>query len=566
MLLGAVVELMTIGAVLPFLALLSNASGASRSPAAGWIFGMFGWTPDRSFVLPATIALVLIAVLGAVIRLVLTWVTQKFVFRLGHDIGVIIYSRMLRQPYSFYVLRNSSEILSGVEKVQSVIFALLLPAMQGVVATIIAVFIVGILVAIDPFTALVAAFFMAAVYIAVSVATRKLLQSNSKLIAEMQTQRIKQVQEGLGGIREILLDQSQGVFEDSFRRLDNALRNAQTANVFVGAAPRFVVESAGIVLIALLALYMDGQPGGMVAAIPLLGALALGAQRLLPLLQLAYFGWSQCASTAHLLYDIVALVEAPVVASVPRDRTQPIRPFSRDIALDAVTFGYADGPDAVIDVSLGIVRGERIGFVGPTGSGKSTLLDLVMGLLEPDKGEIRIDGTPLDDATRAEWQAQIAHVPQAIYLSDASIAANIAFGEPAEAIDMTRVREAAARSMIDAFIMDLPQGYDTVVGERGVRLSGGQRQRIGIARALYKRSPFLILDEATSALDDRTEAAVMGGIASLREGVTVLMIAHRTSSLANCDRVIRMEHGRVMEIGTYAQMIGSDTVRTHANG
>ncbi len=242
--------------------------------------------------------------------------------------------------------------------------------------------------------------------------------------------------------------------------------------------------------------------------------------------------------------DIAAMMGAPIVPSRPcSDRKLPFRDA---VTFRGVSFAYGRGGFVLEKLDLSIDRGTRLGIVGTTGSGKSTLLDLLMGLLEPSEGEILIDGQPLDKETRPLWQAQLAHVPQSIYLIDDSIAANIAFGSPADAIDMSKVVACARAAHVAGLIEAWPEAYDTKVGERGIRLSGGQRQRIGIARALYKEAALLILDEATSALDDATEAAIMQSIAEMGRKITLVMVAHRHSSLNNCDRIIRLEGGKVV--------------------
>jgi len=250
-------------------------------------------------------------------------------------------------------------------------------------------------------------------------------------------------------------------------------------------------------------------------------------------------------------------MKAPIVLSVPRDRRRLPDPFQREIKLERASFTYAGREFALQDVSLIISKGERLGIIGETGSGKSCLSDILMGLLDPTAGQILIDGNPLVDDNRANWQAQVAHVPQSIFLADSSIAANIAFGDPDDQLDLERVRDAAMRANVDEFISSLPEGYQTSVGERGIRLSGGQRQRIGIARALYKRASVLILDEATSAVDDSTEMAIMRSILSLEADLTIIMIAHRTTTLVKCDRVLRLSKGRVVGLGSYADVIGA---------
>ncbi len=554
MLVGAAAELMTIGAVLPFLALVSNPEGAARLPGFRQIIELLGSFAPDNLILLAAVLLAVTAIFAAAVRIALNWVSLRFVLAFSHEMGAAVFGRMMRQPYSYYVTRNTSELLAGFDKIHIVTFALLMPAMQGVIAAAMALAIVVLLFVIDPLSATVAALAMALSYFGLSLAVRRRLRRNSELLSRTATARIQTIQEGLGGIRDVLLEQSQEVFEAKFRRLDHAYRRAQTVNNFINTSPRFIVEATGIVLIAALVVYLGDRPGGVIAAIPVLGALALGAQRLLPLLQLIYGGWSATVGNRRVLFDVVGLMRAPVVGSAPRNRGEPVATFQTDLRLEGVGFRYQDRHPAVESIDLVIPKGARLGVVGETGSGKSTLLDLVMGLLEPTSGMIRIDGVPLTDANRANWQAQIAHVPQAIYLADSSIASNIAFGEPEDLIDSEQVRAAAELAHVDAFIRDLPEGYATLVGERGVRLSGGQRQRIGIARALYKRTPVLVFDEATSALDDATEQAIMASILAVGGDVTLLMIAHRTSTLAGCDRIIKLAGGHVVETGSYEEL------------
>ena len=539
MLVGAVAELGTIGAAHPFLALLSG------EPAAGRFGRWIAWLPVRpEGVLGVALVLIAAATIAAAVRLMLVWTTQRLVMGIGHDVATAIFSRMLRQPYAEFVRRNSSEVLGSLEKVRDIVGSMLQPAMQGLIALVLAAAIAAFLFLLAPFATLAAAGTVAISYVLISVAGRGRLRRNSRILAEAATARTKIVQEGLGGIRDIMLDHSQPIFEAKFREIDGRFRRALASNVFISSAPRFLIESAGIVALALIAVAMSLEPGGLVRAIPVLGALALGAQRLLPLIQQAYNGWSLGLGNLQALEDVGLLLR-----SAPAEDGEAVEPrplsFRREIVFDRVGFGYENAGFALRDVDIVIARGERVGIVGTTGSGKSTLLDLLMGLLAPTAGAIRIDGTALGPATRAAWQAQIAHVPQSIYLMDDTIAANIAFGVPADRVDAERVEAAAEAARLRPFLAELADGLATRVGERGIRLSGGQRQRIGLARALYKGAEVLILDEATSALDDRTEAEVMESLMGLGRTMTLIMVAHRRSTLAGCDRILSVEGGRV---------------------
>jgi ATP-binding cassette subfamily B protein len=436
-----------------------------------------------------------------------------------------------------------------------VIVGVLLPLMQALVAGLLAVFLIGALIAVDPVVALLTASAVGSIYGLISLFTRRRLRANSRAIAAGQNRRIQTVQDGLGGIRDVIIDQTRGHFAERFNAVERTLRDAQAGTAFINAFPRVIIEAVGMVFIALLAYILAAGSGGVAAALPILGALALGAQRLLPLLQQVYSGWTLSTGNRQALLDVLGLLDEPLSAVLDIDKCSEMPP-PRLIEFAGVGFRYTATTSWVVrDLSLSIPRGARVGIVGKTGSGKSTVMDLLMGLLEPTEGAIKIDGRTLDEGGRRAWQRQIAHVPQAIYLSDASIAENIAFGTDHNAIDMECVREAARRAELQDFIEALPDGYATFVGERGVRLSGGQRQRIGIARALYKKASVIVFDEATSALDSQTEAAVMQSIFDLREDLTVFIIAHRLSTVEGCWPVVSLSDGRIDRIGTYDEVI-----------
>jgi ATP-binding cassette subfamily B protein len=389
---------------------------------------------------------------------------------------------------------------------------------------------------------------LALLYFGVSVAARRRLGRNAQTLSSGYSDRVGIVQESLGGIRDVIIDDAQRVYLEAFRRIDRMFSRARAQTVFIAAAPRFVIEAAGIVLVAAAALILAEREGGFAAALPIIGALALGAQRLLPLIQQIYQGWSSYAGNRGILADILGLLRLPSPAERLNGEKVPPLPFREAIRADAVRFSYPGRDRPALDrVSLDIPRGARVALVGPTGSGKSSLADLLMGLLEPDSGAITVDGVRLTGDTRAAWQRSIGHVSQSIFLADTSIARNIAFGRAEHEIDMDRVAEAARRARLADFVETLPNGYETRVGERGIGLSGGQRQRLGLARALYKGAPVLVLDEATSALDQATEAEVLESLGALSdEGLTIVMIAHRLSPVFPCDLVVRLEEGRIV--------------------
>jgi ABC-type multidrug transport system fused ATPase/permease subunit len=552
---GAIAELGTIGAVLPFLALMADPTLATRYSLLRSAFVFLGWGPDESIFLPAAALFVVMAFAVGVVRIVLTWVVYRFTYGIGADLGREIYRRTLLQPYSYHVARNSSETLASLNKVQSVVYGVINPVMQSAVSILFVLAIAVALLIANALITIVTALTFVVIYWLISVVTRKELNRNSEVIAEMETQRVQAIQEGLGGIRDVILDGTQGVFVNRYWTSESRERRAQAVTSFMSYAPRYMIESLGMIVIAILAFWLSVRNSGVSGALPTLGALALGAQRALPQIQLVYFAWASMNANRASLDDVVFVLELPVPEVAPVADNDRLR-VKRSIELDNVSFRFsADGPEVLSRVNLRIERGARIGIVGKTGSGKSTLVDLIMGLLEPTRGEIRIDGRRLTSANRRRWQAAIAHVPQAIYLADATIAENVAFGRAPRSIDRELVREAAERAEIAAFVEASPDKFDTVVGERGVRLSGGQRQRIGLARAFYKGADIVVLDEATSALDNETEAAVMNAVYATSRDVTVLIIAHRLTTLRTCDRIIELDNGKVVRECRYQDLV-----------
>jgi ABC-type multidrug transport system fused ATPase/permease subunit len=541
---SAVTEIATIGAVVPFLALLASGSGSSR---IAWIepaFGAIGATSRGEQLVAASLFLAIAAIGAAVVRIVLLRFSQDFIFAFGHQLAVEIQRRTLLQAFAWHSTHNSSEQLATIARVELVTASVLLPLVQALAATFLVISVAAVLVQFAPLTTLAAGAALGTSYWLIALVVRKRLELNSRRLDSALERRIRVLQEGLGGIRDVILDGSQAHVLDAFRQADLQVARAQASTSVVARMPRFLIESGGIIVIAGVTLVLAGREGGLVAALPVLGALALGAQRLLPLIQQLFDGWSNVAANKSLLDDIVRRLELPVPEFT---ESAPRLAFKRSIEFRDVSFSYADRlHPAVENLSFTIGRGSRIALTGPTGSGKSTTADLLMGLLEPSDGLILVDGVALTDENRQRWRANVAHVPQSPFVSDASFARNIAVSAD---IDMDRVRKAAALAQLDTFIESLPQGYETQVGERGARMSGGQLQRLAIARAIYKDTPLLVLDEATSGLDTATEAAILSALDRLQErGRTIVIISHRATTTARCNRALRLKAGRLTEL------------------
>ena len=549
MLVGALAEVLSLGAIVPFLAILADPAQALHRPWLAQVVTTLGLSDAKDIRWHLTLLFASTAVAAGVVRFVLIYAISKFNFGIGHELGAEVYRRTLYQPYEVHLARNSSEIMGGINKVDAVVQTIFYLLTAGS-AILMALFIITALVLIDPLIAMAALFGFGSIYATVSLFTRKRLASNSRVINSSYNKRMQAMREGMGDIRDVLLDQAQPLFATRFNEIDWPFRQAQASNNIIGPSPRFAVEALGMVLIAVLGYYMAASRGGIAAAIPTLGALALGAQRLMPLLQQIYQGWAAVAGNRQVVIDVVALLQQPV-ARETQARVTPL-PFEREIRLEKVCFRYQPQLPLVLhQLDVTIPKGARVGFIGTTGSGKSTAMDLLMGLLQPSTGQILVDSTPLTGVTRLAWQRNVAHVPQAIFLADASFAENIAFGVPAPRIDLERVRQAAQRAQITEFIESYPGGYAAKVGERGVGLSGGQRQRIGIARALYKQAKVLVFDEATNALDGATEAAVMQAIKNLDRELTIVLIAHRLTTLQGCDTIYRLDKGTAVSTDGY---------------
>ena len=558
MLVSAFTEMASLGAVLPFLAVLTAPDRVFAYPMVSEIAHSWGIQSGQELVFPLAVAFACAALAAGALRMLVLWAGMRLGLSSGSDLSIELYRRTLYQPYQVHLARNSSEVIAGItQKVNGVAFGVLQPVLVLVSSVVLLVAVLAMLVAIDPVAAFSAAGGFGLSYTAIALVTRRRLQRNSERVAREQTQMVKALQEGLGGIRDVLLDGAQPLYCEIYRQADHPLRRAQGNSQFINSSPRYAMEALGIVLISALAYALAQRPGGLATALPVLGALALGAQRLLPALQQSYGAWVTIVSCQASLAETLALLDQPL----PADATQPAPAplvFHHHIRFDDVRFRYSeDGPWVLKGLTLTIPKGSRVGFVGATGSGKSTALDILMGLLPPTAGALRVDDHAVTGLQLRAWQRTIAHVPQSIYLADTTLAENIAFGIPKAEIDMNRVRQAARQAQIAEFIESRPEGYDALLGERGVRLSGGQRQRIGIARALYKQASVLVFDEATSALDNATEQSVMEAIDGLARDLTVLLIAHRLTTVRHCDLIVELKDGLVAAVGSYGDLLDS---------
>ena len=536
MLLASIAEVISIGAILPFLGILTAPQRIFENANLQPVILSFGITKPTELMLPITLGFCLAVLLSGLLRLLLLRLTTKVSFATGTELSMQIYRRTLYQPYPIHALRNSSEVVSAIAtKTDAVIYGILNPALNAFAALVIAIVILGVLFFLEPLFTLIAFSGFGLIYLTIVRLTVRYLEENGKKISKDSSQVIRSLQEGLGGIRDVLIDGSQDFYCRIYEKADRSLRQAQGSNAFISNSPKFAMESLGTILIASIAFGITEYSGGIGMVVPIIGLLALGAQRLLPLLQSIYHSWASIKGNQESLVVALALLDQPMPLN-ESDNSIPNIEFNKNI-------------------NIKIKKGSKIGVIGRTGGGKSTLLDILMSLLAPDLGRLEVDGVVIDEKNRTKWQSRIAHVPQSIFLADISVAENIAFGVHINDIDFERVKKAAAQAQIAETIEEWERGYLTKVGERGVRLSGGQRQRIGIARALYKHADVLVFDEATSALDGETENLVMNELDKLGQNLTIVMIAHRISTLINCDWVIEIEDGKVKREGSSIEIL-----------
>ena len=550
MLTSGVAELVSLGAVVPFLAVLSNPDLIWKQPIAQEFAGRVGITSSSQLILPAVLVFGSAIIVSTLVRLANIWINGRLAAAIGSDFSFEAFRRTLYQPYEVHLQRNSASVINSVTTQVRLAVGALNAVLQIFTSAIVAVGLIAGLLLIDASVALSALFLFASSYGAIVIATKSRLYNNGRKITNASTKQIKVLQESLGAVRDVVLNGNYDKYLKIYKGTDSLQRNLQAENAFLGAFPRYSLETIALIAIAIFGGFLLFQKGNNAPIVHILGSLALGAQRLLPALQQIYRGWSILKGCSAGVESVLAMLDQRVPTVIESVNSNLV---FNNIRLDNVHFSYGlDEKSVLSDIDLEINAGERIGIIGATGSGKSTMVDILIGLLKPLKGRVLINGLdiyhPNFPQRLLSLRSIIAHVPQSIYLCDGTIAENIAFDSTSEAIDMERVRDAARQAQIASFIENSPGGYQSFVGERGIRLSGGQKQRMGIARALYKQASILVLDEATSALDTSTENSVMQAIDGLSRDLTIITIAHRLTTISRCDRVVEIECGTIKRI------------------
>jgi ATP-binding cassette subfamily B protein len=531
--------MISLGSVFFFIKIIIQPENFFSENVYSHILSILGISTQQELIVISCFIFAVLIFIAGFIRVFSIYFNLRLATAVSSDLYLMVYTKILHQPYTYYVSHNSNEILSIIANKVVNITNVFANCILIFTSSIILFSILLVLFIIDTWNTAYALLFFSFVYFFIIRITRIKLKKNSQLIAIQQNLVIKVIQEGLGGIRDIILDKTHGFFIKIYRVAVFKVQKAISQNTFISQSPRFILESISLIFISVIIMILAKQKiNNIYEILPVLGSLAFGAQRILPLTNQIYQAHSNNKSIIYSLIDVITILEKKIEIRFNEQNKQFF--FNKSIILKDLNFSYNKENRYILqNLNFEILKGSKVAIIGPSGCGKSTLLDLIMGLLEPTTGEILVDNFSIKE-NKDQWQKKIAHVPQFIYLSDATILENIAFGVEKNQIDRAKALSAAKQAQIHDFIENRELGYDEIVGERGIKLSGGQRQRIGIARALYKNAELLILDEATSALDDKTEEDLIKVIDRLDKHITVLIVAHRQSSLKNCTHFLRL--------------------------
>lgn len=538
----AMTETLGVLSIMPFLSVLGRPAIIQENTLLHALYTQLGFADARAFIFALGIASITLVILSSVFKTVTLHTLNRFVHMLRHSISARLLSRYLHQPYDFFLNRNPSILGKNVlSEVDQLLHNMIQPLSQLIAQGAVVLAMALLIFLYDPWTAFGIMLLLGLLYGAIYTLARKYLARIGTEGQAANSQRYQTCNEALGGIKELKVTHSTssylGSFNHASRQFSRHVANSET----LAQAPLYLVEAIGYSMLIVIALVLLTRSNDIAHILPALGLYGFAAYRMLPAAQIMYRGVAKlkfASASLETVYHDLSLPEAvltpAISALVPK----------REIRLQRIGYAYFARPDKPVlsGLDLTIPANTSIGITGPSGAGKSTLMDILLGLLHPQEGTLSVDGTPITTANVSAWQRAIGYVPQHIYLADTSIAENIAFGIKPNDIDMQAVERAARAAQLHDFIVgELPKGYGTQVGDRGVRLSGGQRQRIGIARALYHDPAVLFFDEATSALDAQTEEALNAAIRRLSGNRTIVVIAHKEASLRECDQVITLD-------------------------
>ena len=550
MILNGVLEVLSIASIIPFLSLLLNPDEIDSIGYMIFLKNLLNISHNNGLITYISIFLFVIIILTTIIRLLNLRFSNFISARIGIDLSSKIFGKILNTNYITQKLRNSSDLITTntfrIEQTILVINAFLTIISSIIISSCIFISLLYVSVKISLATLII----YSSCYYFLALKNKKRLSKNSEIISQSSSHEVKIIQESFGAIKDIILNNNQAYYENLFKENLSKLRLKQAENAFLSTYPKFPLESVGILLICFIGLGLSINKTINTEIISILSVFAVGGQKLLPSIQSVYFNWSSIKARYSDVHKVIIFLKNK---EEKIDKVKNIKKynFKNEIILKNISFSYGDSNYQILkNINLKIMKGDKIGIIGETGSGKSTLIDIIMGLIQPSSGTITIDDVELysKGGFIKSWRKNISHVPQNIYLLDLSFIENIAFGIKKDDINFERVVKCAKKANIDTLIRNSSNGYFTKVGERGVKLSGGQIQRIGLARALYKESDILFLDEATSALDNKTEDLIINEIKSLSDVLTIIIIAHRITSLKGCNKIFKLKDKILKEI------------------
>ena len=558
-------EIIGVASIVPFMALVGDISLLQQDTLIKSIYNASGVKTDFQFLFLLGIGVLAMLCISAVVSALTTWRLSMFAEKIGTEIADRLYQHYLKQDWLFHATGSSAQLTKQISnETIRVTNQVLLPLMHMNARVVLTLMMSVGLFAFDPLVAIIGLSAFALAYLILYKLVRKKLHQNGQIISRVTESRFRLMNEGFGGIKDVLLLGRDEDFISRFNATGTALAHTQGTNSGIAHIPRYFMELVAFGSVISLVLYLIASHQGQLGAVlPILSVYALAGFKLLPAFQNIYFSIagikgniSAFESIKQDLIDSTHTINSPMVAT----QHSPLS-FKRHITLKDINFTYPNKPQPALDkINLSIPVNSVTGIVGSSGSGKSTLIDLILGLIQAQHGEFCIDNTPITDQNRRLWQSKIGFVPQSIFLSEGTIAENIAFGIPQNKINLNQVRHALTLAHLDDLVQTLDQNIHTTIGERGIQLSGGQRQRIGIARALYHEAEALIFDEATSALDGITERLIMEAIHDFAGKKTIIMVAHRLKTIQKCDNIFLMDKGQVIAQGTYQHLVKTNEV------
>jgi ABC-type multidrug transport system fused ATPase/permease subunit len=554
-----------IASIMPFMAIITNPEAIQENWMLFGIYNYFGFSDNSQFVFMIGIVVLSLLLISNSFSAFTTWRLMRFVYLCGHNLSSRLFGKYLFNEYSFFLNHNSSDLVKNITtEVHRVVVGVLTPFMQIISRIVISLCILLLLVAMDPFLAMLVFVVCGGSYAVVFLLSKKKLSINGKISTNAQGMRFKIVSEGFGGIKDLKLLGREGEYLRRYIEPSFSFASSESTNQVISLLPKYALETIVFGGMLVVILYVSEIKQTTSQTLPLLGLYAFAGYRLMPAFNQIFQGLSNIryhSAALDLLFDHISQSIKPgeLTPWTDIENSQQEMRFSESIKLNDITFTYSEfGPEIIRNLNLVVEVNTTIAFVGETGSGKTTLVDVILGLLPLKSGEIYVDSIRLDAHNLRSWQKNIGYVPQHIFIGDDTVTRNIAFGVPEEEIDHLAVINAARIANIDDFVTkELSLGYETILGERGVRLSGGQRQRIGIARAIYHDPKVLILDEATSSLDGVTENVIMDAIHSLAHKKTIILIAHRLTTVTECDAIHVLDGGRIIASGSYQELLVS---------